>query len=253
MKENRRRSDRDTPQVNKMTPDDAAPPANVQTTLADDRSPLVAIYETLFAAFGPQHWWPGESPTEIAIGAVLTQNTAWINVEKAIAALRAADAIDFGAIDRMDEVRLAELIRSAGTFRIKAQRLKALARWVMVCGSGDIVTALTGDTANVREQLFSINGIGPETADAILLYAGGHATFVVDAYTRRILRRHFVIEESATYDAIKNKFETQLPPDPAMYNEYHALLVEAAKRHCRKRADCDGCPLATLSHDADAL
>lgn len=225
-----------------MTPDDAAPSANVQPA-------LVAIYETLFAAFGPQHWWPGDTPTEVAIGAVMTQNTAWTNVEKAIAALRAADAIDFVAIDRMDEVRLAELIRSAGTFRIKAQRLKALARWVMARGDGDIVAALNGDTAVLREQLLSIDGIGPETADAILLYAGGHATFVVDAYTRRILRRHFLIEESATYDAVKKTIESQVRRDAAIYNEYHALLVELAKRHCRKRADCDGCPLAHLPHD----
>lgn len=243
MKQNRRRSDPSTRQA------DAQPPAKVEPAYADDRPPLAAIYETLFAALGPQHWWPADTPTEVAIGAVLTQNTAWTNVEKAVAALRAADAIDFAVIDRMDEGRLADLIRSAGTYRIKAQRLKALARWVMARGEGEIATALIGDCVALREQLLAIDGIGPETADAILLYAGGHPTFVVDAYTRRILRRHFLIAETATYDEVKKTIESQISSDATIYNEYHALLVELAKRHCRKRADCTNCPLAHLPHD----
>lgn len=212
-------------------------------------SPLSQIYDVLLTTWGPQNWWPAESPTEVAIGAVLTQNTAWTNVKKAIASLRHAGAIDFGVIDQMDHKQLGELIRSAGTYRVKARRLKALARWVVVRGKGDIVAALTGDCSDVRAQLLAVDGIGPETADAILLYAAGHPTFVVDAYTRRVLRRHFFIGRGATYDDVKKLFETTLPRGATMYNEYHALIVELAKRHCKKRANCDGCPLAHLPHD----
>lgn len=213
------------------------------------RPSLHTVYTALLAHFGPQHWWPGDTPAEVAIGAVLTQNTAWVGVEKAITALKRAGALDFGVLDAMPEHRLAELIRPAGTYRVKARRLGALARWVVERAGGDLTVALTGGLAELRGQLLAIHGIGPETADAILLYAGGYPTFVVDAYTRRILRRHGYIRSGATYDEIQRLLERAVPPDVSVYNEYHALLVVLAKRHCRVRADCHGCPLAGFEHD----
>jgi len=209
---------------------------------------IVRIYDALLAAYGPQGWWPGETPTEVAIGAVLTQNTAWSNVERAIAALRRAGCVDFARIDALDAEALGEIIRSAGTFRVKARRLKALAAWVMARG-GTIEAALRGDMAAVRASLLEVAGIGPETADAILLYAGRHAVFVVDAYTRRVLRRHGIIGGDEPYAAVQRVFEEALPRDAAMFNEYHALFVEVGKRHCRSRARCAGCPLERMPHD----
>ncbi len=213
---------------------------------------LVRVFDVLRKAFGSQHWWPSDSPTETAIGAVLTQNTAWRNVERAIAALKAAALIDFKRLDGLSEDALAARLRPAGTYRVKARRLKALARWVCVRGGGDLERALEGDPRSVRRDLLAVSGIGPETADAILLYAGGHRSFVVDAYTRRILRRHAWIDAGADYAAIQALFERQLPDDAGVYNEYHALLVELGKRHCRVQARCAECPLERWSHDPEA-
>jgi endonuclease-3 related protein len=207
------------------------------------------IYDLLLDAFGPQDWWPGDTPTEVVIGAILTQNTAWINVEKAITALRAADALDFAALQRMPETELAELIRPAGTYRVKAVRLKAFVDWLMGRYSGDLKEALGGPIDEARRNLLAIPGIGPETADAILLYAGDRATFVVDAYTKRVLRRHFLTDGAEAYDAVKSLLEARLPRDLQLFNEFHALFVELGKRHCRSRARCDGCPLNHLAHD----
>lgn len=206
-----------------------------------------AAYDALFARFGPQRWWPAESPTEVVIGAILTQNTAWRNVLKAMASLRAAGAIDFARLHALPENDLAELIRAAGTFRVKARRLKAFVSWLMERG-GDLAAALTGDVAAVRARLLGISGIGPETADAILLYAGHRPSFVIDAYTMRILRRHgHTVGDYASAQAL---FEAALPRDAAVYNEYHALLVALGKLHCRATADCNGCPLELFPHDA---
>jgi endonuclease-3 related protein len=212
---------------------------------------LKRLYDVLWKAYGPQGWWPARTTTEVAIGAVLTQNTSWRNVERAIAALETADLLDFRRLHEVEEAALAECIRPAGTFRVKARRLKALAAWVWRRGSGSLEAALLGDGLAIRRDLLSVPGIGAETADAILLYAGKHARFVVDAYTRRILIRHGLIGEDATYDAIQARFERDLAPDAAMFNEYHALLVELGKRHCRARARCEGCPLESWPHDAD--
>ena len=209
---------------------------------------LHEVYERLHAAFGPQRWWPGDSPTEVAIGAVLTQNTAWTNVEKAIIALKQRGCLDFARIRGLDEDDLADIIRSAGTFRIKARRLRALADWVHRRG-GTIEAALKGETARVRKSLLGVDGIGPETADAILLYAGGHAVFVVDAYTRRVLRRHGLLGGDDSYADVQGMFAGALPRDAVMFNEYHALLVAVGKQHCRALAKCDGCPLEHLPHD----
>lgn len=216
------------------------------------RYSLTRLYDVLWAAYGPQGWWPARTPTEVAIGAVLTQNTSWRNVERAIAALETADLLDFRRLYEVEEAALADCIRAAGTFRVKARRLRALAAWVWHRGSGSLEAALRGDGRVIRADLLRVPGIGPETADAILLYAGNHATFVVDAYTRRILIRHGWIGPDATYEAIQARFERSLPPDAGMFNEYHALLVELGKRHCRARARCKGCPLESWPHDADA-
>jgi endonuclease-3 related protein len=222
-------------------------PAN-SPPAGDPRRVLPEIYRILFDAFGPQHWWPARTPTEVVIGAILTQNTAWRNVERAIAALDAAGALDFPRLHELSEAQLAELIRPAGTYRVKARRLKAFVAWLMESAGGDLHAALSGDLAEVRRRLLDVPGIGPETADAILLYAGGRPSFVVDAYTGRILFRHLLVPPDAGYAEIKALFEEALPPDAAVFNEYHALLVELAKRHCRARPDCDRCPLRPLPH-----
>ncbi len=216
------------------------------------RYSLKRLYDVLWEAYGPQGWWPARTPTEVAVGAVLTQNTSWRNVERAIAALGAADLLDFRRLHEVEEEALAECIRPAGTFRVKARRLKALAAWVWRRSSGSLEAALRGDGRILRADLLSVPGIGPETADAILLYAGNHATFVVDAYTRRILIRHGWIEPGARYEVIQSQFERVLPSSAEMFNEYHALLVELGKRHCRALAQCEGCPLESWPHDADA-
>ena len=212
-------------------------------------NPWREIFDRLFAAFGPQHWWPAHTPTEVAVGAILTQNTAWGNVEHAIRNLKQARALSWRKLHALTEAELAELIRPAGTYRVKAARLKALVDAVCTQYGGSLARLLTGELDQVRARLLALHGIGPETADAILLYAGGHPSFVVDAYTKRILRRHFLIDGKAGYEEVRRRFHEALEPDPVLFNEYHALLVELGKRHCRARARCMGCPLADLAHD----
>ena len=207
------------------------------------------MYRALFDAFGPQYWWPADSPTEVVIGAILTQNTAWSNVERAIAAMKVAGCIDLRRIADLESDELAEVIRPAGTYRVKARRLKAFADWLLREHNGDLTQALAGELAATRSRLLGISGIGPETADAVLLYAGGRPTFVVDAYTRRVLRRHHFIDERASYNDVKSLFERAIEPNVPIYNEFHALLVELAKRHCRTTACCSGCPLRRFPHD----
>ena len=214
------------------------------------RHRVLEMYEALYTAYGPQHWWPADSPTEVVIGAILTQNTAWTNVEKAISSMKAADCLDFESIHAMDLEALGEVIRSAGTYRSKARRLKTFAGWLIKEHGGDLAGTLSADLSRVRPALLALTGIGPETADAILLYAAKRPTFVVDAYTKRVLRRHRLISSGASYDAVKAVFEQALPHEARLFNEYHALLVEVGKRHCRGRAACAGCPLECWPHDA---
>ena len=211
---------------------------------------LLRIYDLLLAAFGPQHWWPARTRDETVIGAILTQNTAWGNVERAIEALRRADCLTLDRIDRTPVRRLAGMIRPSGTYRIKARRLKDLARWLQTRFGGDLGALFALGPSAGRRELPGVRGVGPETADAILLYAGKLPTFVVDAYTQRVLRRHLLIGPDGGYERTKALFERTLPPDERLFGEYHALLVELGKRHCRKRARCEGCPLAALDHDA---
>jgi endonuclease-3 related protein len=207
------------------------------------------MYDLLWAAYGPQHWWPADTSTEVVVGAILTQNTAWKNVERAIANLERAKCLTWSALRDIPEHRLAELIQPSGTYRVKAARLKALVSFLWARHRGSLRSLLEGDLEDARRQLLGIRGVGPETADAILLYAGDRPTFVVDAYTRRILRRHFVIDETAGYEDVRRLFHEVFKPDAELFNEYHALLVAVGKKHCRTRADCDGCPLASLTHD----
>lgn len=214
-------------------------------------SVICGIYDRLMGAYGPQEWWPGETATEVVIGAILTQNTAWTNVERAIANLKAADAIDWGVLRDLSEERICELIRPAGTYRVKTTRIRAFVDTLWNHHGGSLEAMLSGDLVVVRNRLLAIHGIGPETADAILVYAGRRASFVVDGYTRRVLRRHFVISsrEARSYDQVQGVFHASLQADAQVFNEYHALLVEVGKRHCRSHASCEGCPLWEMAHD----
>ncbi|MEW5774112.1 MAG: endonuclease III domain-containing protein [Thermodesulfobacteriota bacterium] len=211
------------------------------------RSLLYAMYDAMLEALGPSHWWPGETPFEVAVGAILTQNTNWGNTARAIANLRAAGVLEPAALDALPDSRLAELIRPAGYFRLKAARLKNFLRFLRN-EAGLSLAALNGKgLATLRPKLLEVKGVGPETADSILLYALGKPTFVVDAYTRRILSRHAMIAEDAGYDEMRDLFMDALDPDPALFNEYHALLVRVGKDFCRPKAPrCPACPLASF-------
>jgi len=212
------------------------------------RGELIDIYEALLGHFGRQGWWPGESGFEMMVGAVLTQNTNWGNVEKAVANLKKAGCLSPAVIDRMGPKELAELIRPAGYFNIKAKRLKNLVGWFCqeYQGSTELLAGLS--VARLREELLSINGIGPETADSIILYALAKPTFVVDTYTCRVLVRHGFIEAECGYEEVKDFCESHLPAEVALYNEFHALLVAAGKNHCKVRAQCLHCPLEQFDH-----
>ena len=159
--------------------------------------------------------------------------------------------LNWRKLHALPEAELAELIRPAGTYRVKAVRLKALADTLCTQYGGSLGRMLSGRLDEVRVRLLTLHGVGPETADALLLYAGGHASFVVDAYTKCVLRRHFLIDDKAGYEEVRRRFHQALEPDPALFNEYHALLVELGKRHCRARARCAGCPLEDLAHDEE--
>lgn len=205
------------------------------------------IFERLHAAFGPQHWWPGQTPFEVIVGAVLVQNTSWKNVEQAIDNLRDEGVMTVQKLYALPERELAEAIRPAGYFQVKARRLRNLLRLLVQEFDGSLDAMFATDMAMLREQLLRVNGIGPETADAILLYAGNLPTFVVDTYTHRILARHGWIGYDADYHKIKDYFEDSLPQDVELYNEYHALLVRLGKEYCRRTLPkCEGCPLAEL-------
>ncbi len=208
---------------------------------------LQSAYDHLLAAFGPQRWWPGDGPFEVMVGAVLTQNTSWKNVERAITNLREAGVVDPRRLYALPPDELAELIRPAGYYRLKTKRLRALLAFLMERFDGSLEAMFQTDLATLREELLAVHGIGPETADSILLYAGGLPSFVVDTYTHRVAARHGWIGYEAGYDELKDYFESTLPRDVALYNEYHALVVSVGKDYCRKtNPQCDACPLAPL-------
>ena len=210
----------------------------------DTGKALTAIYKVLSRAYGPQHWWPGDTPFEVMVGAVLTQNTAWTNVEKAIANLKKSRLLSLSRLHGAPGRRLASLIRPIGYFNIKAQRLKSLTAFVAGRYRGSLKRMFADDPRTLREGLLGVNGIGPETADSILLYAANRPYFVVDAYTKRVFGRHGLIADGAVYHEVQQLFMGNLPADVRLYNEYHALIVRIGKERCKKnRPLCAGCPL----------
>lgn len=210
----------------------------------DPRADFRAWYDALFRAWGGQGWWPGRTRFEVIVGAVLTQAVAWTNVEKAIAALRRARLLSVGALGAASRDALERAIRPAGYHTQKARTLRTLVTRIEAAYAGSLDRFLAQPTSALRGELLAIAGIGPETADAILLYAAGRPVFVIDAYTRRILARHAAARGDEPYETLRARFETALPADPRLFNEFHALLVRAGKEHCRKAAPrCEGCPL----------
>lgn len=208
---------------------------------APDRTQLMALYEGLLALYGEQSWWPADSPFEVAVGAVLTQNTNWSNVERAIDRLKSADALDCDAILSLAVADLAELIRPAGYYNLKAQRLRNLCDYLHSVGGLDALRHLSA--AQAREGLLGVKGVGPETADDILLFALDLPVFVIDTYTRRLLQRQGLARGDEPYEELRAGFEQVLPAEPNLFKEYHALIVEHAKQVCRKRALCEQCGL----------
>lgn len=205
---------------------------------------LQELYDRLYSRYGPQHWWPAETPFEVIIGAILTQNTNWLNVEKAIDNLRAADALDPVALLRLTTAELEALIRPSGFFRQKALRLQTFITFLQNNFRGDLQRLFSLDLPELRTTLLAQNGIGPETADSIVLYAAQKPSFVVDAYTHRILARIGIQSGRQEYDKTRDLFMTELPHDSALFNEFHALLVRLAKEFCRKSGPaCTDCPV----------
>ena len=246
-----------TPQtVNlRLRPLAAATPLSHPSTRSDPigepaNTVLHAYYTALFATLGPQYWWPGRSRFEIIVGAILTQNTSWKNVERAVANLRAAKLLTPAAICAVSSRALAKHVRPSGYFRQKTRTLKIFAAFLFARHSGSLRRLFATPTYILRDQLLALRGIGPETADSILLYAGKHPVFVVDAYARRILERHSLLSAKAagdsrqSYEHIRSLFESQLPRDHQLLNEFHALIVHTGKLHCRKsNPRCSSCPL----------
>lgn len=204
---------------------------------------LALMYKKLYACFGPQRWWPGETPFEVAVGAILTQNTNWTNVEKAIANLKSDKALSPKALHDMPHNRLASLIRPAGYFNIKTKRLKNFIGLLINEYHGSMSGMAKEDLGAIRTKLMAVNGIGPETADSIILYALEKPVFVIDAYTKRVLSRHNILAQDASYDAFQAFFHSKLRKDISLFNEYHALFVRLAKENCRTKPLCAGCPL----------
>ena len=214
--------------------------------------PLQTAYDRLLARFGPQHWWPARTRLEMMLGAVLTQNTAWTNVEKALANLRRADALSLQALQRVPTAQMAEWIRPAGYFNQKAESLRKMIDRISERFDGSLNRLFALETDPLRAELLSWKGVGPETADCILLYAGRRPVFVADAYTRRVCSRHGWLRDKATYVETARLFTDRLPQDAGLYNEYHALIVRLCKTHCRSIPHCRGCPLECLLPDARA-
>ncbi len=204
------------------------------------------IFDLLLGYYGPLHWWPAETPFEVCVGAILTQNTNWGNVEKAIANLKREGLLSAEALREVSEERLAGVIRPAGFFNVKSARLKEFVRWLFERHVGDLERMFAGDWRKLRDELLRVRGIGAETCDSILLYAGGKPSFVVDAYTRRLFSRLGLVSAAAGYEEVRALFMGHLPADVELFNEYHALIVEHCKVYCRKKPLCGDCFLRTL-------
>ena len=200
-------------------------------------------FDALLAHYGPRKWWPAETPFEVMVGAILGQNTAWKNVEKAIHNLKTYELLDPRKMHELDQDTLALAVKPAGTYNLKAARLKGFVAWYLERFEGDPEKMRRVPAHRLREELLEVKGIGPETADAILLYALEMPSFVVDAYAHRVLTRHELAMDEATYDDLKEYFERNLPRDPKLYNDFHALIVAVGKEYCRPKARCDSCPL----------
>ena len=210
-------------------------------------SALQEIFDRLDKHFGPLHWWPAGSPFEMVVGAVLTQNTNWKNVEKAIESLKRANLLSFDGLQSLADEELACYIRSSGYYNLKARRLKNLLEMIDRDYGGELMLLLGEDIVSARQALLGVKGIGPETADSILLYGGGQPSFVGDTYTHRILARHNLIPEECDYQYIQDLFMDNLDHDAELFNQYHALLVNTAKKFCKKNVPlCDNCPLQPM-------
>jgi len=205
---------------------------------------LTAIYEKLYAFYGPQHWWPGDTPFEITVGAILTQNTNWVNVEKAIDNLKVHRVLNARALYELPLEKLAALLRPSGYYNIKAKRVRAFLDFIFGKYGGSVGRMKKEETRILRKDFLAINGIGQETADSILLYALEKPVFVIDAYTKRVLSRHNIIDVNARYEQYQNLFHHELDEDVHLFNEYHALLVRVGKDYCRPKPRCEGCPLS---------
>ena len=205
---------------------------------------LMEMFDLMLNHFGPQNWWPAETDLEVMVGAVLTQNTNWKNVERAIENLKDKGLLSVANLNATPNSELAHLIRPAGYYNIKAKRLKNLMYFIAERYQADLSMFMEDDTQTLRQGLLSVNGVGPETADSILLYAAHRTVFVIDAYTYRILSRHGMIsEEQATYDGLQDLFIDHLPEDASLFNEFHALIVQTGKNYCKRKPLCDRCPL----------
>jgi endonuclease-3 related protein len=204
---------------------------------------LVSMYRALFEWFGPRHWWPANSAFEVCVGAILTQNTSWKNVAKAIDNLKAADRLDPMKIYFTDHQDLSQLIKSAGYFNVKATRLRNFVNLLVENHGGDLDSLLSAPMAKLRGELLSVKGIGKETADSIILYAANKPIFVVDAYTKRVLYRHGLVSENADYDSMQSMLEANLPLDVDLFNDFHAQFDAAGHFYCKRIPLCEKCPL----------
>jgi endonuclease-3 related protein len=200
---------------------------------------LMTVYQRLLEAYGDQSWWPADSSFEVMVGAVLTQNTAWTNVEKAITNLKHVDSLTLEALLALSDEALAQLIRPSGYFNIKAKRLKNLCLWI--AGSGGESELAVVDTGTLRSSLLQVNGVGPETADDILLYAFARPVFVIDTYTRRLFTKLSLIQGNEPYEDLRGLFEAGLDADVRLFNQYHALIVRHAREKCQQTVDCRHC------------
>jgi endonuclease-3 related protein len=214
----------------------------------EERRELIGRWHRkLLNAYGPQHWWPADGPFEVIVGAILTQNTAWKNVKKAIAELKVREVLSPEGLHGLEQAELAELVRSSGYFNQKAKKLKIFCDYLIERWHGDLQRFLDRPVDELRPELLSLHGIGPETADSIVLYAAHAPSFVVDAYTRRIFSRHGLVPENIKYESLRDWFMDCLAPDVAFFQEFHALLVRTGHLHCRRSPRCEGCPLADNS------
>ena len=210
------------------------------------RRKLYKLYNTLYDHYGPQKWWPARTKFEVIVGAILTQNTSWRNVEKAIKRLAGAKLLSPRSMHKSKKSKVASLIRSAGYYNIKAERLKNFIDFLFAKYGGNLKKMFSAGMEDLRAELLEVNGLGPETVDSILLYAGGKPVFVVDAYTKRILSRHHIISEGEKYEKVQRLFMDNLRPKRRLFNEYHALLVRLAKESCNKDPKCSKCPAKSV-------